>query len=49
MKTPKLLLTGLALVLASGVALASNCPNEAKAIDAALDKNTSLSADQKAE
>ncbi len=49
MKTPKLLLTGLALALASGVALASNCPNEAKAIDAALAGNTTLSADQKSE
>ena len=49
MKTPKLLITGLALALASGVALASSCPKEAKAIDEALGKNTSLSADQKAE
>jgi hypothetical protein len=49
MKTPKLMLTGLALALASGVALAANCPNEAKAIDAALAKDTMLSAEQKAE
>lgn len=48
MKTPKLLLTGLALALASSMALASNCPNEAKAIDAAL-KDSKLSAEQKAE
>ena len=49
MKTPKLLMMGLALALASGVAFASNCPNEAKAIDAALKTNTTLSAEQKAE
>lgn len=49
MKTPKLLLTALALALASSMALASNCPNEAKAIDAALKTNTTLSAEQKSE
>jgi hypothetical protein len=49
MKTLKLLVTALALALASGAALASNCPNEAKAIDAALSKDTKLSAEQKAE
>ncbi|HET9701565.1 MAG TPA: hypothetical protein VFP70_11640 [Burkholderiales bacterium] len=49
MKTLKLLVTSLAFALASGVAMASNCPNEAKAIDAALSKDTKLSAEQKAE
>lgn len=34
------------LVFASGAALAGHCPNDVKAIDAALAKNPKLSADQ---
>ena len=49
MKSPKLILTGLALALASSMALASSCPKEAKAIDDALAKDTKLTAEQKAE
>ncbi|HSD60036.1 MAG TPA: hypothetical protein VLC55_04210 [Burkholderiales bacterium] len=49
MKIRNLLSVAMAFALASGVALASNCPNEAKAINAALEKDTKLSADQKAE
>jgi hypothetical protein len=35
-----------ALAFASGTALASHCPSDVKAIDAALAKNPKLSADQ---
>lgn len=38
----KKLLTLLSLALASGVALAHNCPNEMKAIDAKLAANPKL-------
>jgi hypothetical protein len=34
------------LIFASGAALASHCPSDVKAIDAALAKNPKLSADQ---
>ncbi len=36
-------LTALALTLAAGVAMAHNCPNEMKAIDAKLATNPKLS------
>ena len=49
MKSIKALLTGLAFALVSSLAMAADCPNQAKAIDAALKTNTTLSADQKAE
>lgn len=38
-----------ALVFATGTALAGKCPGDMKKIDAALDKNPSLSASQLAE
>lgn len=43
------LVLALALMLASGMASASHCPKDMKAIDAALDAEPKLSADQLAE
>jgi hypothetical protein len=42
-------IAALLLSLASGIALASSCPLEVKKIDEALGKNTTLTAEQKAE
>lgn len=43
------ILVAASLVLASGTAFASQCPKDMKAIDAALAKNPSLSAQQMAD
>jgi hypothetical protein len=40
------LLAGLAFAITSSVAVAAHCPMDMKAIDEALNKNPSLSADQ---
>lgn len=42
-------IAALLLSLSAGIALASSCPLEVKKIDEALGKNTTLSAEQKAE
>lgn len=44
MRTLKNYLLGIALVVVSGFALAHNCPNEMKAIDAKLSTKPNLSA-----
>jgi hypothetical protein len=45
MRTARLLIAALALAGASGVALAHNCPNEMKDIDAKLKTKPALSAE----
>jgi hypothetical protein len=48
MRTARWLIAALALAGASGVALAHNCPNEMKAIDARLSTKPALSSEDAA-